>query len=49
MTKYVKLDDVLECAFDFFMTEESDRAAFKSMVEDECEIIESEADDETDN
>lgn len=37
--KYVKLDDVLECVFDFFLTEESDRTAFKEYVEDSCNII----------
>lgn len=39
MDKYVKLDDVLECAFDFFLMEENDRIVFKEIVEDNCNII----------
>jgi len=38
-TKYVKLEDVLECASDFGMFGEDDRNAFKSMVESDCKII----------
>ena len=38
-TKYVRLEDVLICAKDFCMFEEDDRIAFRSIVENECKII----------
>ena len=39
MAKYIKLDDVLDCANDFFLCGQEDIDNFKSCIEDECEII----------
>ena len=39
-TKYVRLEDVLICANDFCMFEEDDRNNFRTMVEEDCKIIE---------
>ena len=40
MEKYVKLDEVLDCACDFFLCGEEDTANYKAYLEENCTIKE---------